>query len=161
MRRTLSIEINREAKLIVHAPLQMPVGQIEAFLAAHTAWIAEKQEKVSSKLSRTPALSEDEIAALKEKALAVLSEKTAYYAAKMGVTYTHIGITGAKGRFGSCSAKGSINYSFRLMLYPEETWDYIVVHELCHLHHFDHSKAFWQMVETYLPDYKARAALLK
>ena len=160
-RRTLSIEVNREAKLIVRAPLCMPTAQIEAFVSAHAAWIAEKQEKAQAKLARTPELSEDEIAALKAKALTVLTEKAAYYAAKMGVTYTHIGITNAKRRFGSCSAKGSINYAWRLMLYPEETWDYIVVHELCHLKHFDHSRAFWQMVETYLPDYKERAKLLK
>ena len=160
-RRTLSLEISREAKLIVRAPLHMPLSQIEAFIMAHARWIAEKQEKAKARLAAAPELSESEINALKEKARAVLTEKTEYYAAKMGVHYTHIGITSAKGRFGSCSAKGSINYSYRLMLYPEAAWDYIVVHELCHLKHFDHSKAFWQMVKSYLPDYKERAALLK
>ena len=160
-RRTLSMEINREAKLIVHAPVHMPTAQIEAFIEAHTRWIAEKQEKAKVKIARTPELREDEITALKEKAFCILTEKTAYYAKVMGLSPARVRINSAKTRFGSCSAKGSINYSFRLMLYPEEAWDYIVVHELCHLRHFDHSKAFWQMVETHLPDYKQRAALLK
>ena len=158
-RRTLSIEINSEAKLIVHAPNRMPITQIESFIVSHTAWITEKQEKTKSKM--LPALSESEISALKEKARAILTEKTEYYAALMGVTYSHIGISSAKTRFGSCSKKGSINYSWRLMLYPPASWDYVVVHELCHLVHFDHSKAFWQTVSKYLPDYKERAKLLK
>jgi predicted metal-dependent hydrolase len=64
-------------------------------------------------------------------------------------------------RFGSCSKKGSINYSYRLMLYPSAAWDYVVVHELAHRKHFDHSRAFWQTVAETLPDYKERAALLK
>ncbi len=160
-RRTLSLEISREAKLIVHAPMRMPIEQIEAFIMAHARWIAEKQEKAKARLTATPVLPESEIKTLKEKARTVLTEKTEQYAAKMGVRYTHVGITSAQTRFGSCSAKGSINYSYRLMLYPDAVWDYIVVHELCHLKHFDHSKAFWQTVETYLPDYKERAALLK
>lgn len=158
-RRTLSIEVNREAKVIIHAPNRMPLSQIEAFLQLHAAWIEEKQEK--AKVKMLPELSDSEIAALKEKARVILAEKTAYYAAKMGVNYTRIGITSAKTRFGSCSAKGSINYSYRLMLYPEAAWDYVVVHELSHLKHFDHSRAFWQTLAEILPDYKERAALLK
>ena len=151
-RRTLSIEVNREAKVIVHAPNRMPTAQIEAFLQKHAAWIAEKQERAKARM--LPELTDAE-------ARTVLAEKTAYYAAKMGVTYTHIGITSAKTRFGSCSKKGSINYSYRLMLFPEAAWDYVVVHELCHRKHFDHSKAFWQTVASILPDYKERAKLLK
>lgn len=158
-RRTLSIEVNREAKVIVHAPNRMPTAQIEAFLQKHAAWIAEKQEKAKARM--LPELTDAEIQAYKEKARTVLAEKTAYYAAKMGVTYTHIGITSAKTRFGSCSKKGSINYSYRLMLFPEAAWDYVVVHELCHRKHFNHSKAFWQTVASILPDYKERAKLLK
>ena len=158
-RRTLSIEINREAKLIVHAPNRMPLLDIEAFVQSHDSWILEKQEKAKAKI--LPELSESEVAELKEKARNVLALLTEQYAAKMGVTYTHIGITSAKGRFGSCSKKGSINYSWRLMLYPPAAWDYVVVHELAHLKEFNHSKAFWQTVEKYLPDYKERAALVK
>lgn len=158
-RRTLSIEVNREAKLIVHAPHVMPIAQIEAFVRSHAAWIEEKQAKAKAKM--LPELSDSEIIALKEKARAILTEKTAHYAAKMGVTYTRIGITSAQTRFGSCSAKGSINYSYRLMLYPPAAWDYVVVHELCHLKHFNHSRAFWQTVADVLPDYKERAKLLK
>lgn len=158
-RRTLSMEINREAKLIVHAPLHMPLAQIESFVFSHTKWIEEKQEKAKAKI--TPELTDAEVAALKEKAREVLSEKTAYYAAKMGVTYSRVGITSAKTRFGSCSKNGNINYSWRLMLYPPAAWDYVVVHELCHITHFDHSPSFWKAVEKSLPDYKERKSLLK
>ena len=158
-RRTLSIEVNREAKVIVHAPLRMPLEQIENFISTHLGWIEEKQEKAKAKI--LPELSENEIAEFKEKAKSVLTALTEKYAAKMGVAYEHVGITSAKTRFGSCSKKGSINYSWRLMQYPKETWDYVVVHELCHLIHFDHSKVFWQTVERYLPDYKERQKLLK
>lgn len=158
-RRTLSIEISREAKLIVRAPLRMPISQIEGFITSHIGWIEKKQGMATAKMR--PESSDAEIAGFREKARTVLTEKAEYYASKMGVTYTHIGITGAKTRFGSCSKKGSINFSWRLMQYPEFTWDYVVVHELCHLKHFDHSKAFWQSVEKVLPDYKERKALLK
>lgn len=158
-RRTLSIEVSREAKVIVHAPNRMPLAQIEAFVQSHAAWIEEKVEKAKAKMR--PELSDSEIAALKAKARTVLMEMTAFYAAKMGVTYTHVGITSAKTRFGSCSKKGSINYSWRLMLYSPAAWDYVVVHELSHLKHFDHSRAFWQTVAEALPDYKERAVLLK
>lgn len=158
-RRTLSIEINREAKLIVHAPNRMTVTEIEKFIASHLTWIEEKQRIAVGKIRPEPGKSE--IAALKEKAAEILTAKTEYYAALMGVSYAHIGITSAKGRFGSCSKKGRINYSWRLMQYPPAAWDYVVVHELCHLTHFDHSPLFWQSVEKYLPDYKERQKLLK
>ncbi len=158
-RRTLSIEVNREAKVIVHAPNRMPISQIEGFITSHLHWIEEKQRKAAE--NKLPDLTEEDIAALKEKARAVLTEKTEYYAKKMGVAYTHIGITSAKTRFGSCSKKGSINYSWRLMLYPPAAWDYVVVHELSHLIHFDHSAAFWQTVGGYLPNYKEIQKLLR
>ncbi|MBQ8836239.1 MAG: M48 family metallopeptidase [Clostridia bacterium] len=161
-RRTLSVEVDREAKLIVRAPLHMPQKAIDDFLQSHIEWIEKHISQRKEKIAAAPKEpTEDETLALRQKAYDVLSQKTAHYAAQMGVTYTHIGITSAKGRYGSCSKQGRINYSWRLMLQDEATWDYIVVHELCHLTHFDHSKAFWQMVEKYLPDYKERKALLK
>lgn len=158
-RRTLSIEVNREAKVIVHAPNRMPLMEIEAFVRSRTEWIEKTQARVRGRMRLEP--SEAEVFALKEKARTVLTDLTARYAEKMGVTFTRVGITSAKTRFGSCSKKGSINYSWRLMLYPSAAWDYVVVHELCHLKHFDHSHAFWQAVAETLPDYKERAALLK
>ena len=158
-RRTLSVEVNREAKVIIHAPMRMPLYEIEEFVRSRTEWIEKTQARVRKRMRPEP--TEAETAALREKARTVLTALTARYAEKMGVAYTRVGITSAKTRFGSCSKKGSINYSWRLMLYPPAAWDYVVVHELCHLNHFDHSRAFWQTVAQTLPDYKERAALLK
>ena len=67
----------------------------------------------------------------------------------------------ARRRFGSCSAEGHICFSWRLMQYPPEAIDYVVVHELAHLKHMDHSDAFYALVAQYLPDHKARRALLR
>lgn len=83
-----------------------------------------------------------------------LERRVADYANRMGVRPTGLRITGAKGRWGSCSGKNSLNFSWRLILAPEPCVDYVVVHELCHILHHDHSTAFWQEVERWFPDWR-------
>ena len=79
----------------------------------------------------------------------------------MGLTPTGVRITGARRRFGSCSAKNSLCFSWRLMLYPQAAVDYVVVHELAHIAHKNHGPAFYACIAAVLPDYKARIRLLK
>ena len=79
----------------------------------------------------------------------------------MGLYPTQVRVTGAKTRFGSCSSQGHICFSWRLMQYPEEAIDYVVVHELAHLKHMNHSPAFHALVASVLPDHKQRRALLR
>ena len=70
-------------------------------------------------------------------------------------------ISGAKTRWGSCSRKGTINFTYRLMFVPEELADYVVVHELAHLKEMNHSGRFWSVVEQVMPDYRARRKKLR
>ena len=70
-------------------------------------------------------------------------------------------ITGAEKRFGSCSARNSICFSWRLMQYPDEAVDYVVVHELAHIQEKNHGRAFYALVGRYMPDWRERRALLK
>ena len=87
--------------------------------------------------------------------------KVEYFSKLMGVEPCSVRITGAQKRFGSCSSKGNICFSFNLMQYPEEAVDYVVVHELAHLIELNHSRKFWDIVEKYIPDYKVRRQMLK
>lgn len=79
----------------------------------------------------------------------------------MNLYPTGLKITSARTRFGSCSGKNSICFSWRLMDYPELAIDYVVVHELAHIVHKNHGPQFWALVERYLPDYRARRAMLR
>ena len=79
----------------------------------------------------------------------------------MGLRPAGVTITSARTRFGSCSAKGRLCFSWRLMQYPPEAIDYVVVHELAHLVHMNHGPEFYALIERYLPDYKARRKLLR
>jgi predicted metal-dependent hydrolase len=79
----------------------------------------------------------------------------------MGVRHSGVKITSARTRFGSCSAKNSICYSLYLMQYPPEAVDYVVVHELAHIRHKNHSPAFYAEVARWLPDYRRRQAMLR
>ncbi|MDR1061142.1 MAG: M48 family metallopeptidase, partial [Clostridiales bacterium] len=82
-----------------------------------------------------------------------LSERLWEYAALMGVSPASMRITGAKTRWGSCSGKNSINFSWRLIMAPNDVIDYVVVHELAHIRQHNHSPAFWAVVAKYMPDY--------
>ncbi len=159
-RRTMSLQVKRDGKVIVRAPLTMSQGVIDDFVSKHIEWIKSKQELVKNAHSLED-FDKNEINILKERVRSIILPLVEYYSIKMGVSPNKISINTAKTRFGSCSSKKNINFSCRLALYPYEAIEYVCVHELAHLKEMNHSKRFWKIVEEQLPDYKSRKALLK
>ena len=82
-------------------------------------------------------------------------------ARRFGDSYRRLRITKARTRWGSCSSRGNINLSCYLMILPPDLIDYVIIHELCHLHHFDHSRAFWELVESRCADYRRKRDILR
>ena len=160
-RRTMAIEVQRDGTVLVRAPLHTPQATIDGFLARRGTWIAEAQQRQRARSEAYPPLSSNEIAQLRQKAKDILPGKVAHWAKVMGVAPTGLKITSAQKRFGSCSGKNSLCFSLYLMRYSEEAIDAVVVHELAHIRHKNHSPAFYAEVERYLPDYRRRAQLLK
>lgn len=161
-RTTLALEVNKNLEVIVRAPKRLPDKHIADFVVQHTSWIAKALERQKCRLATQPAApTAEECELLRQKAKAYLPQRVAYYSSMMGLSPSRITITGAKTRFGSCSPKNSISFSYYLMQYPPEAIDYVVVHELAHIRHHNHSKQFWALVEQYMLDYKVRRKLLK
>ncbi|MBO5338096.1 MAG: M48 family metallopeptidase [Clostridia bacterium] len=159
-RRTLCLQVKRDGKVVVRAPLKASEKLINDFVSSHLEWIKKKQELVKN--AHIPKdFSENEIKELKKRAREIIEPILEYYSNKMGVSYERVSINSAKTRFGSCSSKKTLNFSYRLALYPYEAIEYVCVHELAHLKEMNHSKKFWQIVEAELPNYKARKQLLK
>lgn len=97
----------------------------------------------------------------RKEAAVVLAKKAAGYAQQMHVYFKELHIKDQKSRWGSCSSRRSLNFNWRILMAPEPVCDYVLIHELCHLNHMNHSKDFWQMVERYCPEYKQYKLWLK
>ena len=128
--------------------------EIRDFIDKHEGWI----EKQLQKIAETPkedilSLSDNEIRVLSEDAKRYIPGKVAYYAEKIGVTYGRITIKHQKTRWGSCSSKGNLNFNCLLMLTPPQVIDSVIVHELCHRKHMNHSEKFYDEVLKAYPDY--------
>ena len=119
------------------------------------------QEKQVSEEQNIIYLPRVETARDKNSSRKLIEQRAAYYAAKMGIAYGRISMRNQKTRWGSCSSDGNLNFNCRLLYVPLELLDYVVVHELAHRRHMNHSAEFWKEVEKYLPDYKERKARLK
>ncbi len=98
---------------------------------------------------------------LKENAKRIFANVTEQKAKEMGLTFASVSVGSAKKRWGSCNANREIHYTFRLLYAPKEVVEYVIVHELAHIRHMNHSKAFWQEVTKFCPDWKNRRAWLK
>lgn len=162
-RRTLSIQITPEGELVVRAPARLPQREIDRFLEEKAAWIEKTMEKVraANQAGEEAPLRAENIQALARQAAKELPPRVAAYAQRMQVTYGRITIRSQTGRWGSCSSAGNLNFNCLLMLAPESVQDYVIVHELSHRLHMDHSTAFWRTVEAVLPQYKREEAWLK
>ncbi len=164
-RKTIGIQV-KDGQVIVRAPQRMPQSEIEKFLLRSMDWInrqIRKQEELKAKAAANPVerLTMQELEELAKKAMKVIPERVAYYAPKVGVTYGRITIRNQKSRWGSCSAKGNLNFNCLLMLAPPEVIDSVVVHELCHRIEMNHSKKFYEHVLRVYPDYYRHHAWLK
>ncbi len=163
-RKTISIEINRDATVLVRAPLRMPDIEIYSFIEEKRGWIMRNLRKMEDRkeiYANIEPLTEGELHKLARKALAVIPKKVATRAREMQVTYGNITIRNQRTRWGSCSSKGNLNFNCLLMLAPEEVLDYVIIHELAHRKEMNHSKAFWNIVEAQMPDYKEKIRWLK
>lgn len=203
-RRTIALEIARDAQLIVRAPYRTPMDFIEKVVFKKRFWIMEKQEFVKERIKKiipkefvsgegflylgemyklefVEALDmpiafnngfqisrqyvniarEIITAWYKEQAYQKISERANWYCTLSGLKYNKIKISDAQRRWGSCSAKGNLNFSWRLIMAPLRVVDYVVVHELAHLEEKNHSKAFWNKVRIMLPDFEQYKEWLK
>lgn len=148
-RKTIAIQITPQGRVLVRCPLKMTKGDIDRFVEEKRNWIEKHLSAITPVLPLTPGELQD----LTRQAKADLSQRVAHFAPKVGVSYGRITIRAQRTRWGSCSAKGNLNFNCLLVLVPEEVRDYVVVHELCHRKQLNHSPAFWAEVGKILPDY--------
>ena len=163
-RKSCSITVERDGTVTIRAPFFMSERKINKIIDERKEWIEKAQNKLASRAERLNSLTpitKDEIDSLKAAAKPIIEEKVRHFADKIGVEYGKITIRNQRTRYGSCSAKGNLNFNCLIMLMPNEIIDYVIVHELCHIKEMNHSRRFWNEVESVLPDYKERRKWLK
>ena len=160
-RRTIALEITRQGTALVRAPLHAADADIARFVSSHRAWLDKHLAARQSYMAAHPEPSAEQAALWRRQAAEQLPPLVRLWAQRMGVQPAGITITAARTRFGSCSGKNRLSFSLYLMAYPPDAIEYVVVHELAHIRHHDHSPAFYREVETYLPDWKRRRDLLR
>jgi len=97
----------------------------------------------------------------RRQAAATLEERARHYAEVLGVSYGKLHVKDQRSRWGSCSTRGNLNFNWRIIMAPEAVCNYVIIHELCHLVHMDHSPEFWNLVESIDPLYRRHRMWLK
>ena len=164
-RKTVAIQVNPDLSITVRAPRYASKKEIDRIVEKNETWIYKHIEIIKNKSDyealNVEKLTSEEIKTLAEQALKLIPQRVEYFARQVGVDYGRITIRNQKTRWGSCSSKGNLNFNWRLIFAPEEVVDYIVVHELAHRKEMNHSRAFYDVVASILPDYKVREKWLK
>lgn len=160
-RKTLAIHIKTDGAVEVRAPLRLGKSEIERFVASKSAWIEKKQSQTTAWQSAAPR----ELPPLEYangEFESVIRDMVEIWEARLGVSVSFVGIRRMSSRWGSCTTKTRrTRLNAALKYCPRECLEYVIVHELAHLRENNHSPCFWTIVETSLPDYKARQVELQ
>src|SRR5690348_12463326 len=133
------------------APRRMTHAEIEQVLEERRPWIEAQRRRQVPRLALDPWISESDGRIAARELLASLADEEAQ---ELDVAYLELRIGDQRTLWGSCSAKGTLSFNWRLVLAPLEVADYVVVHELCHLRVLDHSRRFWALVESRRPRFR-------
>jgi len=145
----------RDGDVEVRAALLVSKKRIFEFVKSKKAWIKKQQTKIP----KNQTFDKVDTIDLKQKAKTMIDPLVKKWASKMGVDPTYVGYRYNKSRWGSCSHTNRLNFNTKLVTMDERFVEYVVVHELAHIRHKNHSKEFWAEVEKFLPDFKERKKL--
>ena len=120
-----------------------------------------RRRTVRRRVRKATARSKDEHKLLGPIARALVAERLLHFNHHYGYIYGKVFIRNTRTRWGSCSSRGNLGFNYRIAKLPPALQSYIVVHELCHLKEFNHSPAFWRLVEETIPSWKARRSELR
>ena len=158
-RRTVAIQIKPDGQVVIRCPRRMGMEDVRRFVESKIGWIEKHLAQATPQNVRR--FTCQEIEELREQTRIAVAQRVKHYAPVVGVNYHRIAVRVQHTRWGSCSSKGNLNFNCLLALVPADVLDYVVVHELCHRKHLNHSDKFWKEVERVLPDYKQRQRWLK
>ena len=168
-RKSIGIQIKADASVQVRAPFYVSKSKIESFIREKSDWIYKNYIQMSERnestaIALTP-LQKQQTESLKKRfqnaARVHFPKRCAELQKLTGGTYTKITIRNQKTRWGSCSQTGTLSFNYRLMMAPPAVIDYVIIHELCHITHMNHSKSFWNKVASVMPDYAIHKQWLK
>lgn len=159
-RKTVAIEISPDGVLIVKAPLHYTNRKAEQAIKNSEKWINKHLPDVLNKKDAVSQLTKNDITIAKKAVKSLCEMLVEHYSAIMDVEPESVKITSAKKRFGSCSYNNKLCFSYLLILQPFNAIKYVVVHELAHIKHHNHSKDFHLFVESALPNSKEYEKLL-
>ena len=152
--RRMRLAIYCDGAFVVTIPREMNQSLVEKFIIQKSQWIVDKMEyfkSVSSFVFKTN--SKNDFAEHRGDALSLAINRISYFNEAYKFTFNKINIKNQKTRWGSCSKKGNLNFNYKIALLPSRLSDYIIIHELCHLGEFNHSRKFWNLVAKAIPDY--------
>lgn len=160
-KRTLGIVIGRDGSVEVRIPWHASETDARRFLEEKQDWVRKNRARVLERRELSKARNWDQVRAeiypwICSGGGRMFMDKVASWAERMGVEYNRIAIRDVRSRWASCSSKRNLSFSWKVFVMPERLVDYLIVHELAHLKHMNHSPAFWAVVKEYIPDYKAR-----
>lgn len=155
----MRLAIYPDGAVVLTAPQRQSESAIARFFALHAAWVAEKVADTAG--AHVVRIRRGDIPSLKRRAREIAEAGCARYAAHYAVAHGAIAIRAQKSRWGSCSAKGTLSFNYKIAALPERLAEYILVHEVCHLREMNHSARFWAEVARVVPDYIERRGELR
>ena len=159
-RKTVENQVDKNGEVLVRAPWFALKNKIDKIVSEKEPWIAKTRKKVFNR-EKPILLSQEEAMKLRKYAYEYFPKRLPELSERFGFSYNKIRITSARTRYGSCSSKNNISLSYFLAFYSQEAIDYVMVHELCHTKEHNHSKRFYSLLESCLPDWKERKKLLE
>lgn len=152
--KRMRIAVYCDGDVVVTVPKGFDLNLINRFVVQKKEWVFRKiHEFLSSPLRSKRKRSKSDYIKSKDEAYILVRERMNFFNENYGFMYNRINIKDQKTRWGSCSRKGNLNFNYKILFLPAEIRDYIIVHELCHLKEFNHSKNFWNLVRHTVPNY--------
>lgn len=159
--RSIRLTVRGDGTLLVSAPHRIAEQRVTDFIKKKSAWITATLDRINAAKTTAPFTgTAHEYQSHRIRALRLAKERLQHFNAMYLLPYGRVSIRNPKTRWGSCSKKGDLSFSYKIALLDPELVDYIIVHELAHVGEFNHSPRFWALVAKTIPNYKrARKSL--